>query len=328
MMRKERFYYNEKTLRFEKIEYSFKAKLFRIASFTFGILLLGALIGYTFDQFLPSPALEAQKRVLDQYKVQNINMSGQIDKMAKVLDNIQERDAGVYRVTYGMEPVDEDVWNGGIGGAPRYNYLENYNDPDDMLKSTQLRADKLKRQLAIQSESLDELELETQKKKEKLASIPAIKPIREDKLKRSIRALSGFGMRLHPVFKRLRMHSGLDFTCPKGTPIQATGAGKVIKVQRKRMGYGTHVIIDHGYGYQTLYAHMASVNVKKGDKVTRGQQIGTVGNTGTSTAPHLHYEVIFNGKKVNPINYCMDGLSAEEYQELVNAAEKVNQSFD
>ena len=327
-MRKERFYYNEKTLRFEKIETSFKSKFFRFTGITLGILLLGALIGYTFDQYLPSPALESQNRLLEQYKIQNLSMTGQIDKMAKVLDNIQERDADIYRVTYGMEPIDQDVWNGGIGGAKRYEYLENYNDSDDMLKTTQERADRLKRQLALQSESLDVLKIESDKKKLKLASIPAIKPIAEDKLKRSIRAMSGFGMRLHPIFKRKRMHSGLDFTCPKGTPIQATGAGKVIKVQRKRTGYGTHIIIDHGYGYKSLYAHMASVNVKKGDKVTRGQQIGTVGNTGTSTAPHLHYEVIFNGQKVNPINYCMDGLSAEEYQKLVIAAEKVNQSFD
>ncbi len=327
-MRKERFFYNEKTLRFEKIETSFRTRIFRFFVFTIGILLLGSLIGYTFDQCLPSPALEAQKRQLEQYKVQNLSMGTQLDKMGKVLENIQERDANVYRVTFGMEPIDNDVWNGGIGGAPRYNHLSNFNDPENLLLTTQQRADKLKRQLALQSESLDILEAEAEKKEEKLASIPAIKPIREDKLKRSIRALSGFGMRLHPIFKRKRMHAGLDFTCPKGTPIQATGGGKVIKVLRKRTGYGTHVIIDHGYGYQSLYAHMASVSVKKGDKVKRGQQIGTVGNTGTSTAPHLHYEVRLNGEKVNPINYCMDGLSAEEYQELVNAAEKVNQSFD
>jgi murein DD-endopeptidase MepM/ murein hydrolase activator NlpD len=135
-------------------------------------------------------------------------------------------------------------------------------------------------------------------------------------------------MRLHPIYKKRRMHTGIDFTSPAGTAIQATGAGKVVKVIHSKRGYGTHVIIDHGYGYQTLYGHMHAVDVKVGQQVTRGEKIGVVGSTGTSTAPHLHYEVHFNGKKVDPIHFCMDGMTPQEYQELVDASSIVNQSLD
>lgn len=160
-----------------------------------------------------------------------------------------------------------------------------------------------------------------------LASMPSIKPVRSDKLSKSVGLLSGFGYRVHPVFKVLRMHSGIDFTAPKGTAIQATGDGVVIKADFKS-GYGRCVIIKHGYGYETLYAHMDKILVKKGQKVKRGQPIGKVGSSGISTAPHCHYEVHFHGKPVNPIAFVLDGLSPKEYDALVKAAEAGNQSFD
>ncbi len=323
-MRKEKFYYNDQTLRYEKLKTPLKSKLLTFA----GVLAISCLFAFGLYNFVPSPFERAQAREIQQLELQHIAMNDQVEKMAKVLDNIQDRDANVHRVVFGMDPVDNQIWNGGQGGSEKYDFITNYKSTGELLQSTQQKADKLKRQLAIQSESLDNLEAEATLREEKLAAMPAIKPIREDKLKRNIRALSGFGMRMHPIFKRKKMHRGMDFTCPKGTDIQATGAGTIHKIIKKKSGYGTHVIIEHGYGYQSLYAHMGSVAVKKGDKVTRGQIIGTVGNTGTSTAPHLHYEVIHNGKKVNPINYCMDGLSAKEYQALVDAASKINQSFD
>ena len=166
------------------------------------------------------------------------------------------------------------------------------------------------------------------KREVKLASIPSIKPVQEDKLKRKIQHLSGFGYRIHPILKVKKFHKGMDFTAPTGTPIQATGNGVVKRVERKKRGYGTNIIIDHGFGYETLYAHMHEVFVKKGEKVIRGQKIGTVGSTGTSTAPHLHYEVRINGKAVNPIDYCLDGLTPAEYQQLLEKSKIENQSFD
>ena len=278
--------------------------------------------------YMPSPYQRAQLREIQQLELQHVAMNDQVEKMGKVLENLQDRDANVHRVIFGMDPIDNQMWDGGQGGSEKYDFLTNYKSSGELLQSTQQRADKLKRQLALQSESLDNIEKQASSREDKLAAIPAIKPIREDKLNRNIRALSGFGMRMHPIFKRKKMHKGMDFTCPKGTDIQATGAGVIEKVTKKKSGYGTHIIINHGYGYKSLYAHMGSVAVKKGEKVSRGQIIGTVGNTGTSTAPHLHYEVIHNGNKVNPISYCMDGLSAAEYQSLVDAASIINQSFD
>ncbi len=323
-MGKEKFYYNETTLRYEKLKTPFKSKVLTALVF----LVASAAMAFVLYSFVPSPFERAQTREIQQLELQHIAMNDQVEKMGKVLDNLQDRDANVHRVIFGMDPIDNQIWNGGQGGSEKYDFITNYKTTGELLQSTQQKADKLKRQLAIQSESLDKIESEASLREEKLAAIPAIKPIREDKLKRNIRALSGFGMRMHPIFKRKKMHTGMDFTCPKGTDIQATGAGVIEKIIKKKSGYGTHIVINHGYGYQSLYAHMASVTVKAGDKVSRGQIIGTVGNTGTSTAPHLHYEVIHNNRKVNPISYCMDGLSAEEYQSLVDAAAKINQSFD
>ena len=161
-----------------------------------------------------------------------------------------------------------------------------------------------------------------------IASIPSIKPVRIDLLNKNLNAMSGFGIRLHPVHKVDRMHTGIDFTAPSGTPIQATGDGVVIKADYGRVGYGNHVIIDHGYGYSTLYGHMMKIKVKEGQEVKKGQTIGLVGNTGTSTAPHLHYEVRQKGNPVDPIIYCMDDLTPDEYQSLVERAKLENQSFD
>ena len=160
------------------------------------------------------------------------------------------------------------------------------------------------------------------------AAIPSIKPIRSDKLKRRIKLLSGFGRRMHPVHKVVKMHYGIDFTAPKGTPIQATGNGKVVEIKKRRTGYGWSIKIDHGYGFESFYAHLSKISVKKGQRVKKGEQIGLVGSTGTSTAPHCHYEILKGGKRVNPISYCLDGLSAEEYEEMVHASERQNQSFD
>ncbi|MEM9849852.1 MAG: M23 family metallopeptidase, partial [Bacteroidota bacterium] len=213
------------------------------------------------------------------------------------------------------------------GGHDQFASLEAGNSTE-ILRNTLEKADKLKWQLAVQSRSLDTILSEAQRKEEMLASIPSIKPVRSDKLARDIKLLSGFGMRLHPIHKVRKMHAGIDFTAPQGTPIRATGNGKVVKVERRRTGYGNNVTIDHGYGYKTLYAHMYTVDVVLGQKVTKGETIGKVGSTGTSTAPHCHYEVIFKGKKVNPIHYCMDGLTPEEYQAMAEAAGKMNQSFD
>jgi murein DD-endopeptidase MepM/ murein hydrolase activator NlpD len=249
--------------------------------------------------------------------------------MSDALDNIQERDRWVHRMVLEMDPIDENIWEGGVGGHEPYADLLNFRQSGKMMSQLRQKADKLKRQMVVQSKSLDEIEKMAADKEKMLASIPSIKPVRADKLNRKVQLLSGFGYRIHPIYKIRKMHAGIDFSAKTGTPIQSTGDGKVVKVQNSgRRGYGIHVVIDHGYGYETLYGHMSKADVKKGDVVKKGQVIGKVGSTGTSTAPHCHYEVRYRGKAVNPIDYVLDGLSPKEYQELVRLAELDNQSFD
>lgn len=327
-MRKEKFFYNTHTLRYEKVVEPLSTKLLRIFGFVCAALFTAFVISLISHRYFPSPKEKAQSKEIKQLKSEFIELSHNYDFLSEVLSNIQERDAYAHRMIFGMDPVDEGVWEGGVGGHDQYQDYRQMKNTGGLVIDVKQKVDKLKRQIDIQSRSLDTI-IDLAKEKELLlASIPSIKPVRSDKLPRSVRLLSGFGRRIHPIYKVPRMHNGIDFTAPKGTPIQATGAGKIVRIENKRTGYGKNVIIDHGYGYKTLYAHMSRIDVVVGQKVTRGQQIGLVGNTGTSTAPHCHYEVHVKGTKVNPIHYCMDGLEPDEYQELVEAAEMANQSFD
>ncbi|MCR9098361.1 MAG: M23 family metallopeptidase [bacterium] len=325
-MGKEKFVYNTQTLRYEKVEETTTQKVLRWLGFTCAVVVAAFFLKVAADKWLPSPQERALRQEIKFMEENYKELQEELGQLRTVLNGVQERDAYAHRMVFGMDPIDEGVWEGGVGGHDKYENLRQFSTGDLMAEVSQ-DVDMLKRQLDLQSRSLDTI-LNMAKEKEKmLAAIPSIKPVRSDKLARKVGLLSGFGRRIHPIYKIPKMHYGIDFTAPKGTPIQATGAGKVIKAGRGS-GYGNRVIIDHGYGYQTLYAHMKRIDVKEGDTVVRGDQIGLVGNTGASTAPHCHYEVMVNGAKVNPIHYCMDGLSPEEYQELVRAAEMPNQSFD
>jgi len=327
-MRQQKYVYNEQTLQFEK------HKLTPAEKFTASIKSLVAVFFVAFAifgiayKYFPTPkeqSLERERQMLT-YHFSNLNQD--LSLMAEDIESLQEKDAQVHRMIFGIDPLDEAIWNGGIGGSNRYSVLQSFEATGEMITESLQNADKLKRKIKLQKESLDTLYRIALEKENRLASIPSIKPVREDKLKRRLKSLSGYGIRLHPVHKVKKLHQGIDFTAPKGTPVQATGDGEVIRVEKRKKGYGKNVIIDHGYGYKTLYAHMHKINVKKGEKIKKGQQIGIVGSTGTSTAPHLHYEVRLNNKPVNPIDYCLDGLSPEEYKELVEKASIQNQSFD
>ena len=279
-------------------------------------------------KLFPSPNEEAKSVEILKLQEQLKAKESQINDFDLTLAKIQERDRGIHRVILGMDPIDENIWDGGVGGSDRYEKFRLLGESGNLMAAVQQKADKLKWRLAKQSESFDAIAEAAMKKEERFAAIPSIKPVRSDKLKRNIKLLSGFGMRLHPIHKVRKMHTGIDFTAPRGTAIQSTGNGTVVRVQKIRTGYGHNVTIDHGFGYQTLYGHMSRIDVKKGQKVKKGEKIGLVGSTGGSTAPHLHYEVIHNGRKVNPIDYCLDGLSPKEYDELKKLAETANQSLD
>jgi len=327
-MRKQKYVYNEQTLQFEKHSLTRGEKLMLAMRSIVFVSLATVATFYVAYKYFPTPKEQALEREKEMLSYHYTNLSKDLKLMAEDIESLQEKDAEVHRMIFGIDPLDKAIWNGGIGGSNRYQALESFEGTGDMIKESLADADQLKRKIDLQKESLDTLFRIALDKEKRLASIPSIKPVQEDKLKRRLRSLSGYGIRLHPVHKVKKLHQGIDFTAPKGTPIQATGDGKVIRVEKRKKGYGKNVIIDHGYGYTTLYAHMQEILVKKGEKVKKGQQIGIVGSTGTSTAPHLHYEVRLNDKAVNPIDYCLDGLSPEEYQELVEKASLENQSFD
>jgi len=327
-MRREKYVFNTNTLQYEKVRLSARQKSIRFLGLT-GFISLCSFILYTVAYtIVPTPKEIAMERELNQMKYQFSSITSDFDNMADQLDELQNVDAEVHRIIFGIEPLDESVWEGGIGGHEENEYYSTFENSEAFITDARKKIERIQYKLSLQKNSLDTIFNLAKQREEKLISIPSIKPVQETKLKRKMRYMSGYGIRIHPVHKVKKFHKGIDFTAPRGTPIQSTGNGKVIRVEKKTRGYGKNVIIDHGFGYTTLYAHMQDIDVKIGDVVTKGQKIGTIGSTGTSTAPHLHYEVRINDRPVNPIDYCMDGLSPKEYKELVLRASKENQSFD
>jgi murein DD-endopeptidase MepM/ murein hydrolase activator NlpD len=211
-----------------------------------------------------------------------------------------------------------------VGGINRYKELEGYNNSRVVIETTK-KLDYLKKKIVVQSKSFDELFDLARKKEEMLQSIPAIMPLSNKDLTRTA---SGFGLRVHPIYKITKFHAGMDFTAPIGSDIYATGNGTVEAVTVSARGLGKHIIIDHGFGYVSVYAHLDNFNVRRGQKVSRGDIIGFVGNTGTSVAPHLHYEIKLNGRNVDPVNYYVNDLTAAEYEEMIEIVSKTGQSFD
>lgn len=325
-MRREKFTYNTQTLRYEKVVEPLSVTVLRIFGFFCAAVLTGFIFMVLAHRYFPSPNEKALLREVEQLQAE-LELAGEnFDALGSVLDKIQERDAYAHRMLFGMDPIDEAVWEGGIGGHDKYKDYRQFRNSGDAIISLKEKVDKLKLQMDMQSKSLDTIINSAKSKEEMFASIPSIKPVRSDKLARELKLLSGFGYRIHPVYKVPKMHAGIDFTAPRGTPIQSTGNGKVIKAGYGS-GYGKRVVIDHGYGYKTLYGHMDRIDVKVGEEVKRGQAIGIVGSTGVSTAPHCHYEVHYKNQKIDPIQFVTDGLTPEEYQQLVKAAANENQSL-
>jgi murein DD-endopeptidase MepM/ murein hydrolase activator NlpD len=327
MGKKEKFVFNTQTLSYERVNVTLKTQIWRFFGFFSAVMVTAVLLLALFYTYFPSPREKELLREIDQMAHKYSQLNEQVDLMSKVLTNIQDRDASVHRAVFGMDPISENVWNGGVGGHDAHPELKAFQYGAKPIRQTVERVDLLSRQLAMQSKSLDTIQTLANNQQQMLACLPSIKPVREDKLQKSMNVLSGFGDRIHPVYKVRKFHAGVDFPARTGTAIQATGDG-VVTEAGWRSGYGNCVTINHGYGYESVYAHMNKITVPRGAKVTKGQKIGEVGDTGLSTAPHLHYEVHYKGKPVNPINFCMDSLSPEEYQELVNSANRANQSLD
>jgi len=323
-MAKSKFKYNPESLSFDRIKLSFRDKLIRFFSYFLASLFLAVLYGVFFTLLFDSPKEKALIRENEQLLLQYEVMNRKLGTVEKVLEELQERDDNIYRTIFEAEPISTSIRNAGMGGINRYAELEGY-DNSEIVIETASKLDKILKKVYVQSKSYDEV-IDLALNKEKfIASVPAIQPIANKDLKRTA---SGWGYRIHPIYKIRKFHEGLDFTAPTGTEIYATGDGTVVAIIRSRRGYGNEIRVDHGYGYVTRYAHLSGFNVTKGQKVKRGDIIGFVGSTGLSTAPHLHYEVHVNGKKVNPINYFFDDLTAEEYDRMIVLSMASGQSFD
>ncbi len=323
MARKVKFHYNPETLSYERVPVTFWSVVKRIIVFLLASAGIGYLCFFLFITFFESPkekqlAIE-NARMQSQYKL----LERRLDDLQPLLTDLQQRDNNLYRVILQAEPIPEGVRRSTLGNNRRYEEFADMTNSDLVIDVTK-RVDDLAKQIYIQSQSYDDVVKLVKDNDQKLRHIPAIQPVLNKNLKR---VASGFGMRIDPVYHRPRFHAGMDFTAPTGTDIYATGDG-VVESAGWRQGYGNCVTIDHGYGYVTLYAHMHKIGVKRGQQVTRGEVIGEVGNTGKSTGPHLHYEVRYQNKAVNPRNFYFLDLSPDQYDEMIQLSENAGQMFD
>ncbi|MDY6326748.1 MAG: M23 family metallopeptidase [Bacteroidales bacterium] len=319
-MAKSFYHFNPKTLTYEKVKISFKHLFKRVVwVFASGVAFALVFVWIGF-YFVDSPKVKLLERENNELKAEVEYLDGRIDLMSEVLADIEDRDDNIYRSVFETDPVPREERYPLIAEDTRFDSLSR-SDANKLLKSANKKADQLMVRLAAQSRSLDTLARLAGSKADMLAAIPAIRP-----LKNMYTITSGFGKRYHPVLKTLRNHTGVDIAAPKGTPIYATADG-IVSRENPGSGYGTCVLINHGYSYQTLYAHMSKAAVRPGQKVKRGQLVGYVGSTGMSSGSHLHYEVLKNGQHVNPIYYFFIDITPEEYNSLLESSKKINQAL-
>lgn len=324
-MSKVKYYYDSETLSYRKIERKKGRRFGYVVMAVAGTFLSGFILLVV---FLNLPQVETPKekslhRELQNMKLQYSVLDKKMNQAQIVLGNVENRDDNIYRVYFEANPISEEQRLAGFGGINRYKNLEGY-DNSELIVQANKQMDKLEKRIVVESKSLDEITKLAKKKEKLLAAMPAIQPIENKNLKH---IASGYGRRWHPILKIMRMHDGIDFAAKVGTKVYATADG-VIKSAAHGHGYGNLIKIDHGFGYQTRYAHLSKFLVKRGEHVKRGQVIGLVGNTGLSTGPHLHYEVRKNGKTINPINYFHGDLTAKEYNILLKKSTLKNQSLD
>lgn len=323
-MRNVYYKYNDKTKTYDRVYPNMRSRLLTYLRNILFWVLIG--VGGYFIALLilgtPEDAedlREENARLQTQYEV----LSQRLDKAMEVMEDIRQRDDNLYRVMFMADPVSEDVRNATYTGTNRYEELKNLDNAELVMATTQ-KMDMLARKLYIQSKSFDEIVDFYKNHEDMLRHLPAIQPVSNKDLKRTA---SGFGYRIHPIYQTRIFHDGMDFSCDIGTPVYATADG-VVKNARWERGYGYIVTIDHGYGYETRYAHLKSFNVKRGQKVVRGETIALSGNTGRSSGPHVHYEVLQRGRPVNPANYYFMDLDADQYDEMIRMANNHGKVMD
>lgn len=324
MARVKKYFYNSDTHRFEKLVISWRIRLLRILGFLSTTFVTSAIILAIAYRFLDSPKEKMMKGDVNNLRDQYEQLQSQIAHLNSAIAELEKRDNNIYRNVFEAAPLPDSVRYG-----KKYSEMDPsrfaYISPEEMLGNIKQNIEILSHRVGTQKASFDTLERLVKSKEEMLKSIPAIQPVSDKNLNY---IASGFGYRIDPIYKTVKMHTGLDFTAPIGTPIYATGNGTVSAAEYDAGGYGNNVVIEHGFGYETLYGHMAKIKVRMGQRVKRGEVIGWIGNTGKSTGPHCHYEVIKNGTKVDPVHFFFNDLSAAEYEHMVHIAAASNQSFD
>jgi murein DD-endopeptidase MepM/ murein hydrolase activator NlpD len=314
-MIKNKYVYNPSTLRYEKVQNARQKTIRNLVAALLLLLLLTAGIYLLSSDFWGN---SRQQKELAEMQKQYREMQSHLELMKKTLENLNERDAAISRQLLESEPGEEFT-------------SRKVKSPEDLkqLKDRELIGElsdnigEMRKKLAVLSKTQAELKSAVKAKEKMLKAVPSIRPVISES---NVEYLSGFGYRKHPVFKILKIHNGIDFGAAIGTAVYASGNGKIQQVQQKKDGYGNSIVMDHGYGFQSVYAHLSEISVKVGDVVKRGQIIGRVGNSG-GVAPHLHYEVIYKKKRVNPLHFCREGITAEEFQRFTEMVSKENQAL-
>lgn len=323
-MKKIKYYYNTSSLRYEKLETPLRVKLLRVFGFVAAAIVTASLIAYLAFRFVGSP----KERILHD---QNDALVDDLKDLRKDVVSIQNqmkelenRDNKVYRSIFEASPIPDSARAKEIETKQEMAIVEKI-PTHKLVTEINKTLDLLKSRIAVQKKSYDEVEELVKTKEQLLSHTPAIQPVSNKDLSR---IASGFGYRIDPVYKTTKFHAGLDFAAPQGTPIYATADGVITTAGNTGNGYGNHVVINHSYGYETLYGHMVRVKVNNGQSVKRGEVIGWVGSTGKSTGPHCHYEVHKNGEKIDPIYFFYNDLSPEQFDLILKKAAASNQSFD
>lgn len=324
MAKKVKYVFNHKTLSFEHARLTARHYILKVLSYLSTSVVFTVVIVLIGTYFFDSPKERMLRRELRQYELQYKLINERLDKLQLVLNDMADRDDNIYRVIFESEPIPTEARKAGIGGNDRYKDLDGYRN-SDILVQTAKKLDQITARMYVQTKSFDDVYEMAINKSRLLASIPAIQPISNQDLRR---LSSYFGYRTDPYYKVMKFHEGVDFSATPGTEMVATGDGIVAAADRSKTGYGNQIIIDHGFGYKTMYAHLQSFKVRQGERIKRGQVIGTVGSTGKSTSPHLHYEVWKNNRPVDPINYFFNDITPEQYEEMLNLSQRPSQTMD
>jgi len=323
-MKKIKYYYNTHTLRYEKLITPLRVRLLRLFSFLAVALVTSVIISYFAFQFVGSPTEKILHSENERLKYRYQDLDKEVEEIQQQMKELEARDNTVYRSIFEADPIPDSARSQAIERQKEVAKVEGMRD-NELIRSIQASLNQLSNRINAQKKSYKELAVLVKNKELILAATPAIQPVSNQDLNR---IASGFGTRIDPIYKTPKMHAGLDFSAPQGTPIYATADGRIATAGHSDGGYGNHVIINHGYGYETLYGHMVRIKSRSGQKIKRGEIIGYVGSTGKSTGPHLHYEVRKGGRKLDPVYFFYNDLSPQQFNELLKRAKASNQSFD